>query len=57
MKVASVLSVVLCVIMTLAYVLAGGQFSGPSTYVYFVMLVICIAVAVGLASQDSEDSK
>lgn len=54
LKVASVLSAVLCIVLTVAYVLAGGEFRGPSTFAYFVMLVLCIGTAVGIAFDDSE---
>lgn len=49
MKFASILSVVMCVVLTIGYALGGGDFKGLSLVVYFVMLVICIAMAVSIA--------
>jgi hypothetical protein len=54
MKLASLISVVLCVVMTIGFVIGGGEFKGPSTVVYFIMLVGCVALAVGLALEDEQ---
>lgn len=53
-KLASLLSVLLCIALTIGYVAGGGDFKGPSIVAYFVMLVICIAMAVSIALEDSD---
>lgn len=54
MKFASILSVVLCVVLTVGFVIGGGDFKGPGIVVYFVLLALCLAIAVGLALDDPQ---
>lgn len=49
-----VLSVILCLTLTLGYVIAGGKFEGIGIYAYFILLVVCIGIAVGLVQSDAE---
>lgn len=51
---ASLVSVVLCVALTIGYAIGGGDFRGPSLIAYFVMLVLCLALAVRLALEDAQ---
>ena len=49
-----VLSSLLCVALTIGFVVGGGTLRGPSAVAYFILLVGCLALAVGLALGENE---
>lgn len=54
MKLASLLSVALMIVLTIGFVIGGGDFKGPGIVFYFIMLALCVALAVGLALEDEQ---
>lgn len=54
MKDASLVTVLLCVSMTIGFAVGGGDLKGPGMVVYFILLVLCLALSVGLVVDDEQ---